>query len=143
MKYFCYIIFVSIFLSSCVSRVEKSGYMFEMSNFESLSKGISSKLDVLKAMGNPTIGNENEENKDWIYYSEEIKHFLFFMPKVTSREIVVLKFNEENLLATIQKYDLEDQDHNFDFHSYQTIVKTNKPNLFKDLFGNLGKVNPI
>jgi len=144
MKFFkIYILLLSFFaFTACSFRVDKTGYMFESVDFNSVQKGVTSKNTILKSFGSPTIISPIDNDEVWIYYSEEIKHILFFMPKVITREIVVLKFNDEDRINYIKKLSLENEDKKFFINFNKTFVKSHKTNFLKELYDSLATVKP-
>ena len=60
------------------------------------------KNDVLEVLGSPS--NVVSLDKDtWIYMSSEIKQVAFLAPKEVNRELLVIKFDAEDKVASIQK----------------------------------------
>lgn len=135
-------IFLLIALNACVTRVEKHGYMFDLSNPEMLQEGITSKERVVKIMGSPTI-TANLDNEDaWIYYAENVERFLFFKPKIISRDVLVLRFDKANTIKELKKVSLSDEDKNLDFLTEYTAVDSHKVGFIKSFFSNVGQVKP-
>jgi outer membrane protein assembly factor BamE (lipoprotein component of BamABCDE complex) len=142
MKVFFQIILLFISLTSCVSRAEKHGYMFDLSDHEMLHEGISDKETVLKFMGSPTFISDISDEEVWFYYSEEVRHFLFFMPKILQRKVFILKFDNKNFVKDLRKIDLNSENKNFNFHPDYTKVGEHKTGFFKSIFSNVGQVKP-
>lgn len=131
-----------IILGSCSKRIENKGYIFDQTNLNSIAKGITSKNKVIEIMGYP---NWHRGLSDYrlIYQAEEIKHFLFFKPKIISRKVLILDFDEENILSKIQELDLRDENKEFKFaKKYTAVYGHKKPGFFKALFSNIGQVRP-
>lgn len=137
---FC-LIAMFLLLESCVSRVDKRGYMFEMSDYEFLEEGVTNKEQALQIMGSSTFSSYLAEDEVWFYYSEDVRNLLFFKPKIISRKVVSLTFDESNTLFKIQEYDLAAQK-NFSPNSDLTKVESNKIGFFKAIFSNIGIVTP-
>jgi outer membrane protein assembly factor BamE (lipoprotein component of BamABCDE complex) len=141
-KNFFLIIFLSIMLSSCLSRVEKRGYIFDVADYELLQEGITSKDRVIKILGSPTLISDLDDKEAWIYYAEETKLLLFFKPKIISRNILVIRFDEENTLEELKKIDLSAEEKKLIFATDFTAVESHKDSLFKSFFSNVGSVKP-
>jgi len=137
------IIFVLV-LASCVSRVERHGYMFDMSGYDEVQVGITTKEKLIKLMGSPTLITDFDGDKPedglWIYYSEDVKHFLFFNPKIIDRKIVVISFDESDVVNQLRTIDLKEDDKNLKFAQKQTPVDDHERGLFKAFFSNVGQV---
>ena len=143
MKNFFLCSILLIFLNACVSSVEKHGYMFDFSDYQMLQEGVTTKEKTLKIIGSPSLISDLDGSEVWIYYSEDLKHFLFFKPKVVSREVFLVKFDQENIINNLQKLSLSDEEKRIDFASKYTAVQSHEaPGFFKSLFGNVGQIKP-
>jgi outer membrane protein assembly factor BamE (lipoprotein component of BamABCDE complex) len=141
MKFFTFLLlFFTIF--ACSFRVEKSGYMFDNNDIDFIKKGVTSKTTLLKSLGTPTIVSQIDDKELWIYYSENSKHILFFKPTIIERDILLLKFDEENRVDDIKKLDLKDEDRQYFFNQNKTFVQGHKNNLFKSIYENIGSIIP-
>lgn len=116
--------------------------MFDLSDYQLLQEGVTSRETTLKLMGSPTMISDLNSPESWIYYSEDVKSFLFFFPKVTARNILVIKFDESNTIKEMQKFYLSDDDHKLKFSSHYTEVSSHKTGFFKSIFSNIGQVKP-
>lgn len=139
MKNFLCYIFLLITVSSCVSRVDKMGYIFELSDHDILQEGITSKERVLKIMGSPTLISDFD-SEVWIYYSEDVKNFLFFKPEVTERNVLVIKFNDAEIVKEMKRINFSDEVKKLNFVSNHTTVDSHKTGFFKSIFSNVGQI---
>lgn len=128
-------------ISSCLSRVEKHGYMIDLVDHDLLQKGITTKDRVLRIMGSPTIISEIDEEETWIYFSEDVKKLLFFKPNPVARSIISIKFDDSQTISELENYDIS-QETKLAFSSYHTKVESNKDGFFKSIFSNIGQVRP-
>ena len=116
--------------------------MFELSDAHLIKEGVSGKDEVLKLMGSPTIASYiNEET--WIYFSEEKKYLLFFKPKTINRDVLVVKFDEENIVKNLIKLNLNDENKELAFSTKYTEVADHETSAFKSIFGNIGQVRAV
>lgn len=141
MKFFTLALLFFI-VSACAFKVDKSGYMFENTDINIIKKGVTSKNTLLNAFGSPTIISFYNDKEVWIYFSENIKHILFFKPKVVERDVLVIKFDNEDRVSNIKKIDLGDEDREFFFNQNRTFVKSHKNNFFKSIYENIGSIRP-
>ena len=141
MKIFSYFI-IFFTLSSCSFRVDKSGYMFENNDINFIKKGVTSKNTLLKNLGSPTTQSFIKNKEVWIYYSESIKHVLFFKPEIVERDILVIKFDDEDRVNYFKKLDLKDGDFKNSFNPNKTFVESHKSNFFKSIYENIGTILP-
>ncbi len=117
--------------------------MFDMSDHEMVQDGVTSKDRLFKLMGSPTLIANSDGEEVWIYYSESVKHFLFFHPQIVERKILTLKFDANNTVREMRTIDLEDEVKELNFATNYTEVSDHKGDgLFKSFFGNVGQVKP-
>ena len=133
------LILVIFCTSSCITRVEKRGYMFDLSDSHLLQEGVTSKERVLKIMGSPTIISDIGD-ETWVYYYENIERLLFFIPSIEERQIIVLRFDREGVIKELKSLDLEDRDQKLSFNSKYTEVESHETGFFKSIFSNVGQV---
>jgi outer membrane protein assembly factor BamE (lipoprotein component of BamABCDE complex) len=133
-------IFLLIALNACVSKLDKRGYMFDMSDHNLLQEGITSKERVLKIMGSPTLISDLDSDEAWIYYAEDLKRLLFFKPDIISRDVLVVRFNEAGTIRELNRIDLNDEEKQLQFAANFTNVESRKIGFLKSLFSNVGQV---
>jgi outer membrane protein assembly factor BamE (lipoprotein component of BamABCDE complex) len=115
------------------------GYMFELSDHDVLQEGVTSKERVLKIMGSPTLISDFD-SEVWIYYSEDVKNFLFFKPEITERNVLVIKFNDAQIIKEMKKINFADEAKKLNFVSNYTAVDSHKAGFFKSIFSNVGQI---
>ena len=141
MKIFLLSIFLLLGANSCVSRVDKHGFMFEFSDHEMLQEGVTTRERVLKMMGSPTLISDLDEDEAWIYFSEDLKRFLFFKPKIIERNVLVIRFKADTI-NELKKLTLNDEAQKLEFVSDYTVVNGHKTGFFKSIFSNVGQIKP-
>jgi len=133
-------IFLILALSSCIKNEERHGFSFELADPELVQEGITTKERVLKIMGSPTLISNLDTSETWIYYSEDLQRVLFFLPDVKERKILTLKFDKDETVNSIEKFDLTNEAKDLKFASQFTEVKSNKIGFFKSIYSNVGQV---
>ncbi len=136
-----FILFVAIFLSSCLSRHEDHGYIFEGVNEEVLNNGSASQREVRMIMGSPSLITRHNDGENWFYWSGNVKKLLFFKSRVVKRRVLVVKFMKNGLIKDSVNYDFDDQ-REYSFNKNRTAVNNDKESLWKAIFGNIGHVTP-
>lgn len=142
MKNFFIGIFLLTLLNACASRLEKHGYMFDLSDHETLQEGVTTKERVLRIMGSPTIISNLDSDEAWIYYSEDVRHFLFFNPDATSRNLLTVRFDHSGAISELKRIDLAMEEKSLEFIPAYTMVDSHKIGFFKSIFSNVGQVKP-
>jgi outer membrane protein assembly factor BamE (lipoprotein component of BamABCDE complex) len=120
---FFYLILIT--LTSCVARYEKHGYMFDAYQTNLLQKNVSSKRTVLDYLGSPTIYFKLNNKEHFLYFSEEIKYFLFFKPKAVDRKILLITFDNLDTVKDLEFYNLNNENKDFKFSNETTKIKHN------------------
>lgn len=132
------IIIVSIFLLNSCQVSQNTGVNIADSKISKVAKGVSTKEDVIKIMGSPSIV-PLDSNNEWYYVSREISKRAFFEPKVTNQRIVKLLF-KNNILENIELYD-----NNFNDSINPIEDRSETPgvqqNIIKQYINNLGRFN--
>ena len=137
-KFLIYV--MMLFLTSCLSRFDKHGYMFELSDYNLIEIDTTTKNNTLEMMGFPTITENIDDEEIWIYYAEERKNLLFFKPKIISRNIFLIRFDNKGIARNIENYDLSNESKNNKFSSHYTKVKSRKLGFFSSIFNNIGQI---
>lgn len=137
-NFICLLLLIA--LASCISRTNKHGYMFDLSDHDQLKEEITTKDVVLRIMGSPTLVADFSDEETWIYFAEDVKSLLFFKPTIVSRTIISIKFNN-NTIKELQRFDLSNQS-DLKFAINYTEVKSNKIGFFKSILSNIGQVKP-
>ncbi len=91
-------------------------------------------------MGSPTFISNLNPDEAWIYYSEDAENHLFFLPDITSRTVLSLKFDEADTVKKVERFSLANEEKGLKFVSEYTRVRSNKIGFFKSLFSNVGQV---
>lgn len=134
--------FLTLAMSACSSRLEKHGFMFDLSDYQQLQEGVTTKNRVLKTMGAPTLVSDFDGDETWIYMAQDLRYFLFFNPDIESRTVLAIKFDQEQNISELLNLSLADENKNFEFESKFTAVDSHKIGFFKSLFSNVGQVKP-
>jgi outer membrane protein assembly factor BamE (lipoprotein component of BamABCDE complex) len=93
-------------------------------------------------MGSPTVVSDLDDDEAWIYYSEKVDNFMFCKPDIIERNVLVLRFNDANIIKELKKVSLENEDKNLEFVANYTAVDSHKTGFFKSIFSNVGQVKP-
>jgi hypothetical protein len=103
-----------------------------------LQKNVSSKRTVLDYLGSPTIYFKLNNKEHFLYFSEEIKYFLFFKPKAVDRKILLITFDNLDTVKDLEFYNLNNENKDFKFSNETTKIKHNN-NLVDYFIENISK----
>ncbi len=139
MKRYVYIFLLVLFTSSCISRsITHKGNIFDSNDVESIRVGLTDKNDILHTFGYPLNISYFDKNI-WIYYSYQMKEILFFKPYISDQKVLVVRFNNENIVSDMYLY-------NIDSNNYEILNTTDtsiqdKQNVIQDILSNIGQIS--
>jgi outer membrane protein assembly factor BamE (lipoprotein component of BamABCDE complex) len=139
MKYF--LIIATLLTASCISNINKHGYMFDLVDENYVEEGVTTKVRIKNELGSPTYVSYIDQDEVWLYFYEKTDRILFFKPKILERKILLVNFKGTDTAKEVRKYDLLDEDDKFKFNSKITKVESKEDGFFKGLFGNVGQVS--
>ena len=124
--------FLISILCACVSIDKEYGYFPSQESIISLEVGSSNKGDVKELIGPAPISRDG----NWIYIGSNISTTAFLSPKVVRRDILLLQFNDKNILASKDVFTVSDGKI-FDIATSKEIADPRKLGVLSQLFGNL------
>lgn len=124
---------------SCAPTMATRGNYVEPEQLKSLQTGVSTREEVAQTLGTPTTTDPFDPNT-WFYIGEKTATKAFFMPKVKSRHVVVMQFNQDGLLQSAREVD-EKSGKQVEVVKKQTPAAGREVNAFQQFLGNLGKFN--
>lgn len=139
-------LFCCFILSSCSTAkqnewfVNRNGNMPSEERISKIKNG-QTKNDVIQILGAPSAV-VSFDNNSWIYMSSDIKRVAFQKPKELNRDILKLRFDNNDKVIEIARLNKEDgkelqpcQD--------KTEVKGENLGFFRKYFGGVGQYNPL
>lgn len=128
-----------IAISACTPVMATRGNYVDEDRMKGLQVGVSSKAEVEKTLGTPTTTDPFDTNA-WYYIGEKTSTTAFFNPKVDTRKIVVVYFDENGLLKNAQEVD-EKAGKNVETVKKSTPAPGKEMNAFEQFLSNMGKFN--
>lgn len=132
-------IFLAGTLSACTPVMATRGNYLEQDRLKTLQVGVSTKAEVEKTLGTPTTTDPFDPNA-WYYIGEKTSTTAFFNPKIDSRKIVVVYFDEQGLMKNAQEVD-ERAGKDIETVKKQTPAPGKEMNAAEQFLSNLGKFN--
>jgi len=117
--------------------MDTRGNLLDPDRVVEIAPGEQSRDEVAAILGSPSsvtpFGSDT-----WYYISQRTETFAFLAPKVTERQILVIKFDKDGRVANIDKVGLEAGK---TIHPIQrkTMTHGNKMTVLEQLVGNLGR----
>src|SRR3712207_5780695 len=95
-------------LSACTPQIEHRGYLAKPGAFGQVQKGMS-KAEVQAILGSPsTTASVNLQGDSFYYISSITEQRAFLTPEETKREVIAVRFDAEDQVASFGQYGLED-----------------------------------
>ena len=133
------IIFSTFFLASCSTIYKDHGYLPLDTDLKNVVIVKDTRNSVTELLGSPS-GSGVLEDGAIFYISTKIKNFLFYEPKVVSRDMIVVSFDDKDLVENIEKFTLEDG-RVVVLSRRVTSAPVKGPKILSQIFGNLGNAD--
>ena len=135
---------IALALSACSSNKEwftdHNGNMPSEDRIAKLKVG-QYKEDVFANLGTPSSIVSLDQNT-WIYMSADVERVAFFKPEEVDRDILIIRFNDENKVAEIKRMNQKDGQE-VKVSEEQTSTLGEKPGFFERFFGGVGSYSPF
>jgi len=123
-------------VASCSTHIEKRGYIFDDRSKEVLTEGMK-KIDVLSVMGSPSTTSSSNGEK-FYYISNKFYKYSFLTPREIERTIVVIRFDKNEIISSIEEYALKDGKV-IDYKSEKTVPGGTEATILQDLLDSTGR----
>ena len=128
-----------LLIAACTPTQAQHGNMLQDHQIEQVVTGIHTRSDVLRILGSPTT--QAPFNEDiWYYIGQETEKRGILDPEVIEERIVIVAFDEEGVLQTINETDGERI--GIPIERSKTETHGNELTFMQQLLGNLGRFNP-
>jgi len=125
-------------LGACTPTQATRGNMVEDFRIAEIVPGTSTRTSVLQSLGSPTTEAPFDENV-WYYIGQKTEKTGIFDPKVVDKKIVVVAFNQEGIVESINKVDADQID--VPHVRRKTPTSGNEITVMEQLLGNVGRFN--
>lgn len=99
--------FVAAALSACTPQVTVHGFVPSRAEVDSIEPGIDTILSIEDRIGRPS-SSALLGDSDWYYVQTVMEQVAYRAPEVTNREVLAIGFDEDGVVADVQRYGLED-----------------------------------
>ena len=134
-----YLIISTLILTSCSTIYKDHGYLPLDTDLKSVVIGKDSRNSITELLGSPS-GSGVLEDGAIFYISTKIKNFLFYEPKVVSRDMIVVSFDEKDLVENVERFSLEDG-RVVVLNRRVTSAPVKGPKILTQILGNLGNAD--
>jgi len=115
------------------------GNKIEADRLQQLAVGTAGRADATALLGSPTVRSPFDDNV-WIYVSETTQPRVGRTPAVLSQETVVLTFDDQGTLRSVERKSLDDSVP-VDVVSRTTPSPGTEASFLQQLLGNIGRFN--
>ena len=130
------LVIACFFLNACAGIKSNNGYLPVQDSVEKLKVNKTTLSSAKSKLGEPALILGSQE-PIFIYSSQVTNSFLFFQPKVISRNVLVLYFNKKKKLKNIERFNLGDGK-SFEINKDATNLSAEQRSLIATLFSNVG-----
>jgi outer membrane protein assembly factor BamE (lipoprotein component of BamABCDE complex) len=103
-----------------------------------LKVGEDTKSTVLERIGSPSVQSTFDPNL-WFYISQSVNQIAFYKPRVTSREVVAVSFDESEKVKAVDRLTLKDGKV-IAFNGRKTPTRGRELSILEQLLGNVGRM---
>ena len=125
-------------LAACTPTQATRGNIVEDFRMAEIIPGTSTRTSVLQSLGSPTTEAPFDENV-WYYIGQKTEKTGIFDPKVVDKKIVVVAFNQDGIVETINQVDADQID--VPHVRRKTPTSGNEITVMEQLLGNVGRFN--
>ena len=124
-------------LAACAPRIDQRGNLLDPDAVLAVQPGVQTKEQVAQLLGTPsTVATFND--KTWYYVSKRTSTTAFFQPDITDQQVVVVKFDDSNVVEKVQLLGMDDA------YEIEPVARTTptygqKLTFLQQLFGNIGR----
>lgn len=130
------VVLVFLALTSCIST--HNGKILDADDINAVDVGLTSKENTIRLLGYPSFQSDFYQNR-WIYYSYNVKRFLFFKPYFIDQKVLLIEFDDEtDLVKKISFYNINTNEYEF---LRGTNADTGDKDVIKDILNNIGTFN--
>jgi outer membrane protein assembly factor BamE (lipoprotein component of BamABCDE complex) len=128
-------------MAACTPNIDYHGYLAKPGAFAQIQEGMP-KSQVETALGSPSTTASVKFHGDSYYYISNVtEQTAFFRAKELNREVIAIRFDPEDKVASFGQYSLEDGQI-IDMNSRTTPTKGVELTILQQIFGNLGQPAP-
>ena len=126
-------------LAGCERVIEQHGYAPAPEELAQIRAGQDTRASVRRKIGRPSTTGVFLPDR-WYYVASEMEHYLFYEPRIASRRVVAVGFDQNDLVASVNEYGLDDG-RVIDLETRTTPTLGRELTVLQQLLGNLGRVS--
>ncbi|MGD9864994.1 MAG: outer membrane protein assembly factor BamE [Pseudodonghicola sp.] len=127
-------------MTGCVAIYRNHGYVPPEDELDAIKVGVATRDSVLETVGPPSSSGVLKES-GYYYVATRMRHYGATAPKVISREVVAINFDQRGVVRGIERYGLEDGKV-IPLQRRVTSSSVEDKTFLRQLLGNLGRFSP-
>jgi outer membrane protein assembly factor BamE (lipoprotein component of BamABCDE complex) len=132
---------MALAVAGCNANIAHRGYLAKPGAFAQVREGMP-KSEVEGILGSPsTTASINYQGDSYYYISSTTEQRAFLNPTEVERQVIAIRFNQNDQVASLGQYGLEDGKV-IDINSRTTPTRGRELTVLQQLFGNIGKPGP-
>ena len=123
---------------ACSPTIRQHGYAPDDELLAEVQVGQDTRADVAQKIGRPVTDSLFDEN-GWYYVSSTLSHYTYNDPEVVDRRIVAVTFDENDVVADISTYGVEDG-RVINLATQTTPTHGRQLTILQQVIGNIGRI---
>ena len=128
-------------VAACSATYQNHGYVPPEQDLQQLVVGVDTRATVDDVVGAPSLSGMSDDG-DYYYVRSRQRTFGMFRPEVIERQVLAISFNDNDTIANIERFGLEDG-RAVPLARRVTDTSVVDSGFFRQLLGNLGNINPF
>ena len=125
-------------LAGCAPEIRIHGYSPPDTELLQIQVGQDTRGSVRRKIGRPgSTGIFTDDG--WYYVSTQVEHYTYNEPKVIDRRVVAIRFDQQDVVASVNRYGLEDG-RIVDLETSVTPTYGRQLTILEQALGNIGVV---
>lgn len=134
---------------ACTPSRDFHGYIADEILPRQIEAGVDTRSTVLAKLGSPSttsmfvpgeaITSDFNDDPTWVYISYVKSRFAYLKPKVSTRSVTRITFDENDMVAEVDVLSLEDGQ-NINFARRETPTRGRELGILEQIFGTVGRV---
>ena len=125
-------------IAGCAATRDFHGYVPDQALPTDVKPTVDTRTTVLARLGTPSTTSAFDD-KLWVYMSSTRELLTFYYPKVVQREIVAIKFDDDDVVSDVLVYDVNDG-RTVAYNSRVTPTRGRELGILEQLFGTIGSL---
>ena len=131
---------IGVLVIGCTEVVSTHGYAPPQAELAELAVGQDTKGSVRRKIGRPGLSGLFTDD-GWYYVATTVGRKTYHEPRVVDRRVVAVTFDENDTVASINEYGLEDG-RIVDLETRTTPTRGRELTILQQVLGNIGQIDP-